>query len=495
MAKLFKSIVLFRRDLRLHDNAALFHALSQGSVLLIYINDNSEQENLNWSIGGASKWWLHHSLQALNHQFNKQNHHLYFFQADAEQSVFNVLFELCQNNNCQHIFWNRRYEPNNIAQDTELKKQLINAGITVHSFNNNLLSEPWQQMNKQGTPYKVFTPYWRHCKNGFLSQSLIPEPLPQPSLSNIKNNWLVQNDVSLEEFNLLPEKPNWAAEFKHYWQVGEQAAQQTWDNFLSDSINKYDESRNIPSINGTSKLSPHLAFGEISVRQIWYDVMQHRIHGQSSNEDLDRYLSEIGWREFSYYQLYHFPQLPEENFNLRFNNFHWNKQNLQLEAWQQGLTGYPLVDAGMRELWQTGYMHNRVRMVVASFLCKDLLIHWQAGAKWFWDTLLDADLASNSASWQWCAGCGADAAPFFRIFNPTTQSEKFDSDGLYIRRWVPELKNLPNKYIHSPSNAPLTVLTKAKVTLGKTYPKPIVDHKTARLDALERYKNLKTIES
>lgn len=495
MTESFKSIILFRRDLRLHDNAALFHALSKGQILPIYIHDNGNNENNKWSIGGASKWWLHHSLEALNRQFKKQNHCLYFFQADIKQSIFNVLLKLCQDNNCHHIFWNRRYEPAHIEHDTILKQQLNDMNITVHSFNNNLLSEPWQQMNKQGKPYKVFTPYWRHCKNSFLSQLQIPEPLAYPSFPKTKQNWLIQNNVNLQEFNLLPNKPNWAAEFNQYWQAGEQAALKNWDHFLMNSINKYDESRNIPSIDGTSKLSSHLAFGEISVRQIWHDVLQRQIYDKSSNEDLNRYLSEIGWREFSYYQLYHFPKLPKENFNPRFDNFRWNKQNSQLQSWQQGLTGYPLVDAGMRELWQTGYMHNRVRMVVASFLCKDLLIHWQAGAKWFWDTLLDADLASNSASWQWCAGCGADAAPFFRIFNPTTQSEKFDSQGQYIRRWVPELSHLPNKYIHSPVNAPSMVLTDANVTLGKTYPQPIVDHKAARLDALERYKDLKTFES
>ena len=495
MTESAKSIILFRRDLRLHDNAALSHATSKGQILPIYIYDNTNVGNNDWSIGSASKWWLHYSLAALNRQLEEQNHCLHFFQADAKQTIFNILYKLCQDNNCNHIFWNRRYEPAHIAQDTLLKQKLIDVGITIHSFNNNLLSEPWQQLNKQGNPYKVFTPYWRHCKNSFLSQSQIPEPLPYPYFSKTKQNWLTQNSVSLQEFNLLPNKPDWASGFNQYWQAGEQSAQKVWDNFLIEPIKKYDKSRNIPSIDGTSKLSPHLAFGEISVRQIWHDVLQHQLYEKSSNEDLNRYLSELGWREFSYYQLYHFPKLPKKNFNPRFDTFRWNKQTSVLKSWQQGLTGYPLVDAGMRELWQTGYMHNRVRMVVASFLCKDLLIHWQEGAKWFWDTLLDADLASNSASWQWCAGCGADAAPFFRIFNPTTQSEKFDGEGQYIRRWVPELSHLPNKYIHSPINAPSTVLTDANITLGKTYPKPIVDHKAARLDALERYKSLKTIPS
>ena len=492
MLKNCSSIVLFRRDLRLLDNAALYNAHSQGKILPAYIHEANDDKE--WHIGAASQWWLHHSLQTLSHQFEQQNHNLFIFKADTKNSIFEILCKLCQDNHCQHVFWNRRYEPTHIQQDTELKKQLTDAGITVHSFNNNLLSEPWQHLNKQGTPYKVFTPFWRHCKNGYLTDSPIPTPLPAPTLGQENSNWQTENQITLNELNLLPTKPNWAQGFESHWQVGEQAAQKNWDTFLTDNINQYDESRNIPSIAGTSKLSPHLAFGEISVRQIWHDVLQRQTHEGFSNVDLDRYLSEIGWREFSYYQLYHFPKLPTENFNPRFNNFRWNDETEGLQAWQQGLTGFPLVDAGMRELWQTGYMHNRVRMIVASFLCKDLMIHWQKGAQWFWDTLLDADLASNSASWQWCAGCGADAAPFFRIFNPTTQSEKFDTAGQYIRRWVPELSDLPDKHIHSPANAPATVLTDAKITLGKTYPYPLADHKAARLDALERYKDLKTIE-
>ena len=445
-------------------------------------------------MGSASKWWLHHSLEALNKQLEAQNHHLHLFSTQNNHSNFLILKKLCADNNVQHIFWNRRYEPQHIEHDKTLKKQLQNQEIAVHSFNNNLLSEPWQHMNKQGNPFKVFTPYWRHCKNRYLTESLIPEPLPIPELQQEHFEWRVNHSISLNELNLLPSNPNWADEFTNHWCAGEQAAQNVWDSFLMHSIDHYEQSRNIPSIDGTSKLSPHLAFGEISVRQIWHDAIQAKTLATKNIEDFDRYLSEIGWREFSYYQLFHFPKLPEENFNPRFNNFRWDSNNEHLITWQKGLTGYPLVDAGLRELWQTGYMHNRVRMVVASFLCKDLLIHWQEGAKWFWDTLLDADLASNSASWQWCAGCGADAAPFFRIFNPTTQSEKFDATGEYIRRWIPELSQMPNKYIHKPADAPLEVLNDANVEIGKTYPKPIIDHKIARLEALDRYKNLKSIE-
>lgn len=487
-----KSIVLFRRDLRLCDNYALYNANSQGNILPVYIHDNAKS-NQTWPIGGASQWWLHHSLKQLDTEFTKQSHRLHIFSTKHSNSTGDILVKLCQDNQCNTIYWNRRYEPEHIHHDTALKSFLLENNIHVESFNNNLLSEPWQQVNKQGTPYKVFTPYWRYCKNRFHTESNVPEPLRAPQLNTPEKPWKTDDQITLDDLNLLPKNPNWANDFDTHWQAGEIAAQDAWQDFLNNSINRYEDARNIPSVAGTSKLSPHLAFGEISVRQIWHDVQQHLTLETKNSQDLDRYLSEIGWREFSYYQLYHFPKLPEKNFNAKFDHFSWKQPNDTLIAWQKGLTGYPLVDAGMRELWQTGYMHNRVRMVVASFLCKDLLIHWQEGAKWFWDTLLDADLASNSASWQWCAGCGADAAPFFRIFNPTTQSEKFDPEGLYIKKWVPELSNMPKKYLHKPAEAPIEILKQANVILGTTYPRPIVDHKSARLEALERYKQLKEI--
>lgn len=498
-----RSIVLFRRDLRLSDNNALFSASEYGEVLPIYIHeqpDETQHIDKNWPIGGASKWWLHHSLKHLNEQLQRVKQSLTIFQTSQSKigtapSTQSVLVDLCENNDCQRIFWNRRYEPHHIEQDKALKIYLKEHGIEVHSFNNNLLSEPWQQFTKQDTAYKVFTPYWRHCRNRFELELPVPAPLPQPNFQESTIEWNIESCVSLDELTLLPRNPDWSKTINEQWFPGEEHAQQKWAKFQESAINHYDHARDIPSIQGTSQLSPHFAFGEISVRQIWHDSIQLQIHNQTSIDDLNRYLSEIGWREFSYYQLFHFPELPKRNFNPRFDTFHWNSDHTQLNAWQQGKTGYPLVDAGMRELWHTGYMHNRVRMVVASFLCKDLLIHWQEGAKWFWDTLLDADLASNSAGWQWCAGCGADAAPFFRIFNPTTQSEKFDNTGIYIRKWVPELSKLPDKLIHKPWEAPIDILRVAGITLGKTYPLPIVEHKTARLEALDRYKDLKTLEN
>jgi len=429
-----RSILLFRKDLRLFDNAALLAACQRGDVLPIYIHQTHES-SLNKvlyssSIGGASKWWLHHSLASLKKSLQQNNQNLYFFQAKSDTEVFKLLKQLCIENQCNQVFWNRRYEPHHIQSDKDLKSSLQQQGINAHSFNNNLLSEPWTQMNKQGSPFKVFTPYWRHCKNKFFSETSVPLPLEKPIFHHPDYLWSTPNDCQLADLNLLPSNPDWADQFHQFWKPGESNAQKNWDNFLSNIIDDYEENRNIPSIDGTSKLSPYLTFGEISVRQIWHDAYQ--LKTLNNNKSLDRFLNEIGWREFSYYQLFHFPDLPNHNFNPKFNHFAWEDNKKHLIAWQKGMTGYPLVDAGLRELWNTGYMHNRVRMVVASFLCKDLLINWQKGASWFWDTLLDADLASNSASWQWCAGCGADAAPFFRIFNPVTQSEKFDPDTSYI---------------------------------------------------------------
>ena len=480
--------MLFRKDLRLYDNQALHAACLNHHVLPVFI---WPEESAEFSMGGASKWWLHYSLKGLQNQLAANKQQLIFLKQTPEQSLDSILTTLCQLNQCEHVFWNRRYEPHHIQQDTKLKATLKDQGIDVHSFNNNLLSEPWQHVNKQGTPFKVFTPYWRHCKNAFLSSSPISSPLPMPKFQ-VVSDWKTPDHCQLDDFNLLPSKPDWAQGFHQYWQPGEEHAQNKWNQFLSHNIENYDQTRNFPNIDGTSKLSPHLAFGEISTRQIWHDIQHQKNHLTISQSDaIDCYLSEIGWREFSYYQLFHFPELPHKNFNSRFNQFKWNNNETDLSAWHKGMTGYPLIDAGLRELWQTGYMHNRVRMVVASFLCKDLLIDWQSGATWFWDTLLDADLASNSASWQWCAGCGADAAPFFRIFNPVTQSEKFDPEGNYIKRWVPELSKLPSKWIHKPWEAPTDVLQSANIMLGKHYPVPIVDHKSARLEALERYKHLK----
>ena len=500
------SIVLFRKDLRLTDNPALYAAAERGTVLPLYIAACTEKTTFHpdemtddWPMGAASRWWLHHSLTALDQSLHEHGSHLHIGQS---HHTAEYLLALCQHSNADAVFWNRRYAPHEINADKALKSQLKAAGIAVHSFNGNLLNEPWEVFNKQSLPYKVFTPYWRECRN----HTTPPTPLPVPTINSpepvnspkpVNNLESTQADIAcktIDSLQLLPTQPDWSKGFYERWQPGELAAQKKWDIFLESAVTRYDQARNFPAIAGTSYLSPHLAFGEISPRQIWHDVVAQSSLGK--NDDMERYLSEIGWREFSYYQLYHFPHILNDSFNPRFDHFAWqneaDKIATQLPAWQQGLTGYPIVDAGMRELWHTGYMHNRVRMIVASFLCKDLLLHWRSGAQWFWDTLVDADLASNTASWQWTAGCGADAAPFFRIFNPITQGEKFDADGEYTRRWVPELALLPKKYLQKPWTASSDLLKQAGVQLGENYPFPIVDHKIARETALERFKDLKS---
>lgn len=470
------AIVWMRQDLRLTDNPALTAAAKNHTTIIpIYIYD----ETADWPVGGAQRWWLHHSLQALVESFIKKKITLGLYRGDPKK----ILPTLIERYNVDAIYWNRCYEPAAIKRDTQLKKQLAeNYSIDVKSFNSSLLNEPWEITNKQGNFFKVFTPYWRTA----VQQLSLRDVLAVPSMQQ----QLKLTSEKLTDWNLLPTNPNWASEFVNYWQVGEQAAQKKISQFVRQKLSSYSRGRDFPDQQGTSLMSPHLHFGEISPVQIWH-AAQQAASATKNTAGLDVYLSEIGWREFSYHLLYHFPKLPKNNFRAEFDAFPWLKNKKHLRAWQQGLTGYPIVDAGMRELWQTGYMHNRIRMVVASFLTKHLLIDWRDGEQWFWDTLLDADLASNSASWQWVAGSGADAAPYFRIFNPTIQGEKFDPDGHYVRQWVPELANMPNKFIHHPWDASKEILKQAGITLGKDYPQPIVDHATARKRALATYQKIR----
>jgi deoxyribodipyrimidine photo-lyase len=425
----------------------------------------------DYQIGGASKWWLHQSLTSLDDSLNNQ---LHVQQGDAAQLILDWVTQ----HNIRSVTWNRCYEPWQIQRDAQLKQALIERGVEVKSFNGSLLWEPWQVLKKDQTPYRVFTPYYR---KGCLAQS--PPRLPLSAPENMAIEYMPNNDSGLSSLKLLPSIP-WYQSMESLWQPGEQGASTQLSEFLPEKLDEYKAKRDFPNIQGTSRLSPHLHFGEVSVNQIWYAAM-HRFEGQTPSKGLDHFLSELGWREFSYYLLYHFPTIPEQNFNPKFEFFQWHQNPTALKAWQQGQTGIPMVDAGMRELWQTGTMHNRVRMIVGSFLVKNLLIDWREGAKWFWDCLLDADLASNSASWQWVAGTGADAAPYFRIFNPVTQGQKFDPDGEYVRRYCPELASLPTKYIHEPWSAPTAILEQAEITLGEDYPQPIVDLKASRQRALD----------
>lgn len=466
------ALIWFRQDLRVSDNPALAMACNNHQkVIPLYILDEKTM-----TTGGAQHWWLHHSLFSLQNELQKMGLDLFLKKGDA----LSVLSEIIQNYSIDRIYWNRCYEPAAIQRDIRIKLTLQKEGIHVQSSNGSLLNEPWTVKNKSGNYFKVFTPYWRQC----LKQISIPPQagiLHNPICLNISGE-------ALSSWKLLPVKPDWSGEFHTRWQPGEEGAQHKLDDFIHHHLSGYRHQRDIPAEDATSHLSPHLHFGEISPWQILRSLEQIRDDKNVDLASMERFMSELGWREFSYYLLYHFPKLPDLSFRSAFEAFIWQKDTAMLRAWQQGLTGYPIVDAGMRELWRTGYMHNRVRMITASFLTKHLRQDWRTGASWFLDTLVDADLANNSSGWQWVAGSGADAAPYFRIFNPVLQGEKFDPHGAYVRRWVPELSAVTDKWIHKPWAAPAGDL---KIVLGRDYPWPVVDHAEARRQALLEYKKLK----
>jgi deoxyribodipyrimidine photo-lyase len=468
-------IVWFRQDLRLADNPALHAAARTGAAILpIYIL--SDADSTEWHMGQASRWWLHHSLQSLSRSLDD---HLVLLRGDAGP----VLQKLVTEVDASAIYWNRLYEPDHIARDSAIRKSLLENSVAVKSFNGSLLFDPMSTMKPDGTPYRVFTPFYRR---GCLENSAPPrQPLAKPESLDF---YPYEKGLALSEQGLLPQVA-WYREIESLWTPGEPAAHERLREFLASGIEHYDEGRNRPDQTYVSRLSPHLHFGEISPNQAWYAIATDG-SAQGLSASADRFLSELGWREFSYNLLYNVPTLPTQNLQKKFDRFPWRDDATALERWQRGSTGYPIVDAGMRELWRTGYMHNRVRMIVGSFLVKNLLLHWHHGARWFWDTLLDADLASNSASWQWIAGCGADAAPYFRIFNPVTQGKKFDPDGHYVRHFVPELELLPTKYIHCPWEAPDDIAHEAKLVLGENYPRPIVDLKASRERALAAFQSL-----
>ncbi len=468
-------IVWFRQDLRLNDNPALAAALRQGAVLPVYILDDSAAGE--WKIGSAARWWLHHSLFSLAQSLAGG---LHLFRGNAQE----ILLELCERTGAAGVYWNRCYEPWRIERDRIIKESLRSHEVEVQSYNGSLLWEPWQVLKRDRTPYKVFTPFYR---NGCLQQPSPRKPITRPGVIKIHTD--VGAALSLEELALLPQHP-WHEKFENCWQPGELGAAQCLERFLADGLNGYRVGRDYPARDHVSRLSPYLHCGELSPNQVRSAAIAAGT-AQQCEQDLDHFLSELAWREFSYYQLFHFPQLPERCLQAKFEAFPWLKQGKGYSDWTQGMTGYPIVDAGMRELWETGYMHNRVRMIVASFLVKNQLFDWRLGEKWFRDCLVDADLASNSAGWQWVAGCGADAAPYFRIFNPVTQGRKFDPEGDYVRRHLPELAELPNRYIHSPWEAPVELLKQAGLELGVGYPLPIVDLKSSRERALAAYRGMK----
>ncbi len=473
-------IVWFRNDLRIQDNPALNAALQRGAPIIpVYILDEAGEGK--WKIGGATRSWLHHSLKSLIHTFKDKESELVLCEGDSLQ----VLQQLIKKTGVSTVFWNRRYEPDIIKRDSDIKTALNHSGIEAKSFNAALLHEPHTVSNKSGLPFQVFTPFWKHCL------TLQKEDPAVCKLTRFPKPDAFPKSLKLEDLNLLPAL-GWDKGFYESWHPGEAGAHKRLAGFLKTAAEDYSDQRNIPSRAGTSGLSPHLHFGEISPRQIWKACVDLKAGDFTQlSRGAQVFLSEVGWREFAFHLLFHFPKIPNEALRSEFNQFPWKKDAKALKAWQKGKTGYPIIDAGMRELWVTGWMHNRVRMIAGSFLVKDLLITWEEGVAWFWDTLIDADLASNTMGWQWVSGCGADAAPYFRIFNPILQGLKFDPDGYYVRKWVPELSKLPNEFIHAPWEAPHEVLEKAGIILGKHYPKPMVDHSKARDLALEALQSIK----
>ncbi len=474
-------IVWFRRDLRLQDNAALALALKHGgAVIPVYILASSETQP--WAMGGASKWWLHHALLDLDAQLREKNSRLIVRRASHKQTTLDILRALLQETGASAVFWNRCYEPEAVERDTRVKQALKKEGCHVESANSSVLYEPHQIANKSGKPFQVFTPMWKHYQT--LS---MPAPV---SVSFGKfvlpKRW--PSADAIESLDLLP-KISWDQGFYPFWGTPtRKAGLSELKSFIKTRAEDYPSHRDLPAEAGTSRLSPFLHFGQIGPREAWRAFASAPNHSKAFEKGIMRQLI---WREFAHHLLFHFSQTPDQPLRPEFNHFPWRLDEGHLRAWQRGETGYPIVDAGMRQLWQTGWMHNRVRMIVGSLLVKHLLQPWQEGARWFWDTLVDADLANNTLGWQWIGGCGADAAPYFRIFNPITQGEKFDPDGDYVRRYVPELANVPKGFIHKPWEAGDLELKGWNVTLGVDYPSPIIDHSAGRQRALDAFAELK----
>lgn len=462
-------LVLFRRDLRLADNAALSAAVREyGTVLPVYIHES--RSDYSWAPGGASRWWLHHSLSRLDERLADLGGRLNVYRGEA----LPVLLELIEQHKISGVYWNRRYDPADASQDAGLKQALGAHGVPVQSFPGALWHEPPRLSTKSGEPYRVFTPFWRNLRGQIGAASPSPAPKAQRWLGSPRS-------LPLSALGLLP-RIAWAQGLHGRWEPGEVGAHRALGRFLEGALPRYAADRDIPGIPGTSSLSPHLHFGEITPRQI-HHALQLRADDRRAKDpvDIEPYLRQLGWREFGHHLLFHFPKTSEENFNPRFDSFRWAPEDGEaLERWQRGMTGIPLVDAGMRELWQTGWMHNRVRMVAASFLTKNLRQHWLQGARWFWDTLVDADLANNSLGWQWVAGSGADAAPYFRVFNPTAQARRFDPGGAYIRRWIPELESFPDEHLYEPWRY-------ERAAAKMRYPGPLMDLSASRQLALEAY--------
>ena len=470
-------IVWFRNDLRLHDNLALTAAANSGQpVISVYILEEADD---TLPLGGAQRWWLHHSLASLSDKLKTLDVPLVMRRGAASD----ILLDIIEETGAGSVLWNRRYAPAQIERDSAIKEELRARDLTVESFDGQLLHEPTRLKTGSGGAYRVYTPFWRA-----FSENCHPRPPVGAPKELVRFEGELASD-ELESWSLLPTKPDWAGGIAEAWTPGEDGARARLEDFLSEALDGYADGRDFPGKESTSRLSPHLAFGEISPFQIWAATEENR--DDAPARDFTTFRKEVVWREFSWHLLVNFPDLRTKNYNSDFDAFPWRAPGEELERWQKGMTGYPFIDAGMRQLWQTGWMHNRIRMAVGSFLVKHLLIDWRHGESWFRDTLVDADPGSNTASWQWIAGSGADAAPYFRIFNPILQGEKFDPDGHYVRQFVPELADLPDKYLHKPWEAPEATLRKAGVTLGETYPHPIVEHRGARQRAMAAYEEMK----
>lgn len=469
-------LVLFRNDLRVSDNGALAVAAQSGKPVVAAFVLDEESPGMR-PVGGAWRWWMHHSLRALSGKMQRLGAPLIL----RRGAMPAVVYDLVAESEADLVVWNRRYDPGGSSADARLAKGLEIRGIRAEDFDGHLLHEPSQLKTASGSSYKVFSAFWRALASGpeFRDPRDPPEQLTEFGRE--------LSSEHLDSLLPLPSGPDWSGGLRECWEPGEDGAHAQLDRFLSEDLDDYANGRDFPARAATSRLSPHLAHGEISPHTV-FAALRDRGHDSHS----ETFRKEVGWREFCYHLLFQNPQMHEKGLQASFDAFPWASAEPQhLVAWQRGLTGYPIVDAGMRELWQTGTMHNRVRMIAASFLTKHLLIDWRVGEKWFWDTLVDADPASNPGNWQWVAGTGADAAPYFRIFNPTLQGGKFDPDGIYVKRYVPELSDMPSRYVHRPWEAPLFVLTQSGVTLGETYPAPIVSHGFARERALCAYRAMK----
>jgi len=464
-------ILWHKNDLRLSDNKALSEAIEKSDQILpLYIYDSNQK---SWPLGETSRWWLLHALKDLRSQYQEIGGDLFF----KEGEPLEVFKQIIKSHSVEALYLNLSFDPSSLKECLEIKQKLEKEGVEVKFFNSNYVINPENFLNKSSEPFQVFTPFYNGVlKTLSLNFSLVPKPKAIKVPKNFKGD-------KLEDFSLLP-KIHWYKKLEKRWNPTRKAIKELLDDF-SKCVHKYTHDRDFPAIDATSRMSPYLHFGQISPKEVIVYLIK-----KTSEDKVAPFFRQLVWREFGMYFLYHFPHVAEKNWREKFDHFPWKKSKSLFDKWKKGETGYPIVDAGMKQLWETGWMHNRVRMIVASFLIKDLMIHWREGAEWFWNTLVDADLANNTLGWQWVAGSGPDASPFFRIFNPILQGEKFDPEGEYVKRYLPALKNVPKEWIHKPWEAPMHVLKNADVTLGSDYPHPIVDHNEKRVEAMNAYKSL-----